>query len=273
MTAKSKNVPVRTAIPSSTVWGTWDYFIFFHSPKQPLSTAAIERSHYVFVGIIYEDTCVVEVVPFFSSLVPRSALQEPLLRHEGLHCWGMGRGAGIWGTMKDWMWWSCWDLLYVLLWKHKTVLKHYKKKQNWRNEERREACKEMYPQGVRHVYGLEVILWVGSTAISFFIIVRFSLPGYNVARPRITHKCLIDRFLWESLLPLHFCISCFFCSSSSFGAFVCRHFCTALIFFYFLLPACIEQGVTAEKKKSFDVWNLGSLAVSWTLILLTRSQW
>lgn len=61
-------------------------FFVFHSPKKPLSTAAIERGHYVFVGIIYEDTCVVEVVPFFSSLVPRSALQEPLLRHEGLHC-------------------------------------------------------------------------------------------------------------------------------------------------------------------------------------------
>lgn len=70
-----------------------------------------------------------------------------------------------------------------------------KKKQNWRNEERREACKEMYPQGVRHVYGLEVILWVGSTAISFLLLCAFSLPSYNVARPRITHKCLIDRFL------------------------------------------------------------------------------
>lgn len=256
MTAKSKKCtrPYRDTLQHSL--GHLRLLFFFHSPKQPLSTAAIERGHYVLVGIIYEDTCVVEVVPFFSPLVPRSALQEPLFRHEGLLCWGDGE------TMGDYEGLNVMVLLGFTLcfaMKAQNCSQTLKKKQNWRNEERREACKEMwmYPQGVRHVYCLEVILWVGSTAISFFIIVRFSLPSYNVARPRITHKCLIDRFLWESLLPLHFCIWCFL------FFLVFRSFCLSSLlhsfnFIFFLLPACIEQGVTAEKKKvlTYGIWEV-----------------
>lgn len=130
-----------------------------------------------------------------------------------------------------------------------------KKKQNWRNEERREACKEMYPQGVRHVYGLEVILWVGSTAISFLLLCAFSLPSYNVARPRITHKCLIDRFLWESLLPLHFCIWCFL------FFLVFRSFCLSSLlhsfnFFLFFITCLYRTGCDGREKKKF--WRMES---------------
>lgn len=133
-----------------------------------------------------------------------------------------------------------------------------KKKQNWRNEERREACKEMYPQGVRHVYGLEVILWVGSTAISFLLLCAFSLPSYNVARPRITHKCLIDRFLWESLLPLHFCIWCFL------FFLVFRSFCLSSLlhsfnFFLFFITCLYRTGCDGREKKkvlTYGIWEV-----------------